>query len=96
MSKTQYVTKGDKSKFNLTLSPLKESNNGNLTWIISPEVFDALQKVEVGGMLIVKRLAEKSRKHERSPSAYLEYVDKADVDAFKSKGARQTASDDVI
>lgn len=93
MSKPEYK---QNSKFNLTIAPLKKSPKGNLTWVINPEIFDALSKVEVGGMFIVKYIDESKRKSENSPHAYLEYVEKSQVESFRSAPKRIVESDDVI
>lgn len=71
-------------KFNLTVSPLWETEGGNLISLeINPEIYDALQKVKIGGKLFVKTNAAKN-KHAKSPQKYLEYMSVEDVAAFKA------------
>lgn len=55
-------------------------------------VFDALQNVEKGGKLVLKILKEESRRSEKSPYAYLEYISKDDVDAFQARSGSAGAS----
>jgi hypothetical protein len=76
----------EKKEFNLTLAPMWDTKNGNAFSIeIGPEHYDALQQVEVGGKLFLKRLPEERRKSENSPNAYLEYVSKEEVAKFKAE-----------
>lgn len=51
---------------------------------IDDVVFDALQSVERGGKFVLKVLEPGSRKMEKSPHAYLEYISKEDVEAFEA------------
>ena len=78
-------------KYNLSIAPLMQSKNGNLTWRIDDEVFEKLQNVKVGDKLLVKFLAEDRRKSEKSPHAYLEIIDKAEVDAFNAQFQQNNA-----
>ena len=79
-------TKSDK-KYNLTIVPLwATSREGSYMSIeIGPEHFDNLAKVEVGGKLVFRVLPEEFRKTDKSPNAYLEYISKDDVAAFKAR-----------
>lgn len=85
-----------KGKYNLTVSRLYETVNksGNYMSVeITPEEFDAIQKIGLGGRLLVK--LNKFRKSEKSPHAYLEYLSKEEFEAMvaKLKNRAATASD---
>jgi hypothetical protein len=80
-------------KFNLTIAPLWVTKNGHMMSIeIGPEHFDKIQQLEKGGKLMVKMLPEDKRRSETSPNAYLEYISKEDVQAFKNKNATSGGS----
>jgi hypothetical protein len=86
-----YNAKGTDKKFNLTISPMWDTKNGNLMGMeITKEHYDALQNVEEGGKLMVKFV--KSRKGDTSPHAYLEYITKEEVRQFK---AQRAATDNI-
>jgi hypothetical protein len=73
-------------KYNLTITPMWETKNQNLMSIeITEDILQALDKVEVGGKLFIKRLEEDRRKNDKSPHAYLEYLDPSEVAAYKAK-----------
>lgn len=60
-------------EFNLSVTPLWYNTNGNLRGlVVDKAVYDAIQKVEVGGKLFVKFLEKK--KDKKSPDAYIEYI----------------------
>lgn len=85
-----------KQEFNLTIAPLWAKESGNLFGMkIEADHYDALQQVEVGGVFAVKFLKEKSRKSDKSPNAYLEYITPAKWEEYKAKYAKSSTSDDI-
>jgi hypothetical protein len=82
-----------KKKFNLSVTPLKRSANGNLTWIVNEEALEKLQEIEVGGRFMIKMVPEDRKKHERSPDAYFEYISVDDVRRFRE--ANKTENDSL-
>ena len=84
--------------FNLTVVPLKRTYSGNLGWFLSDssygELVKAVENMEVGGMLVIKEIKEESRKSDKSPHAYLEYISKAKMDAFKA--SREDSKQDEV
>lgn len=81
----------DNRKFPLTIAPLWESKFGGYYTYLKPEHFDNLQKVGQTGMIQIK--IAKSRKDERSPHAYLEYLTEEEVAANRVAQAAKTAGD---
>lgn len=87
--------------YNLSVTPLWNTRNGNLMGIkITDEIYDALQRVEKGGKLMVRFLPDESRKQDTSPHAYIDYISKESVHAFEltnpnktTTGARSTTPD---
>jgi len=79
----------DKKDYNTTIVPLWETRNGGafMSIEIGPEHFDAIRTMQVGGKLVFKLLKEEYRKSEKSPNAYLEYISKDKVEAFKTARA---------
>lgn len=79
-------TKSDK-KFNLTITGLWEKRNGTY---MSPPLgqaqFDAIQQVEAGGKLLIRFTPEEYLTKESVPEASIEYLSKADVEAYAAKG----------
>lgn len=75
----------DKKKFNLTLSRAFKIKGGVWSADIGPAEFDALQQVKLGGKLVYRELKEESRKSDKSPHGYFEYMTPEEVRAFKNK-----------
>lgn len=75
----------DKKKFNLTLSRAFKIKGGVWSADIGPAEFDALQQVKLGGKLVYRELKEESRKSDKSPHGYFEYMTPEEVQAFKNK-----------
>lgn len=72
-------------KYPLTVAPLFKSGNFSLNSItITPEIIEKLGEIEVGGKFTIRTLKEESRKNERSPNAYLEYLTPLEVEERKS------------
>ena len=84
-----------KKKYNLTLAPFWTAKGGNryMSIVITPEHVEAFKAVEAGGRLTFKVLDDEARAKDVSPNAYLEYITKADVEAYKAK--RAEADSDV-
>lgn len=82
-------------KYNLTLIPLWETKREGsyMSLEVKPEHFDAFGKIEVGGKLVFRVLPEEYRKNEKSPNAYLEYISKEDVAAFKKRNTRESVNE---
>lgn len=82
----------DPKDYNVSVSALWETRNGNmLSMKIDARALDkiraALEQVEVGGKLIVKRLSEDSRSKfqstDRAPHFFLEYITKEQVAEYE-------------
>jgi len=70
--------------YNLSISPLWYNQRGNLRGlVVDKEVYDAIQKVEIGGKLLIKFLDGK--KGEKTPDAYLEYLTPAKLAALRTE-----------
>lgn len=79
-------------KFNLTVSRAYQTRKGDFMSVdIDSEVFDALQKVEIGGRLVLKKATTK--KSDKSPDAYFEYMNPLKVRGLKDFLAIQKAQD---
>jgi len=77
-------------KFNDTLARAYQTSRGDFMSVdIDSEVFDALQKVEIGGRLSLKIM--KVKKTDKSPDAYFEYMTPQKVRALKDFLAIQRA-----
>lgn len=73
----------DKSKFNLSLIRSYKTKKGFLSVDIDSEAYDALQKVEIGGRLVLKIVENK--KTDKSPDAYFEYMTPNSVNDMKER-----------
>lgn len=74
------------TKYNETVCPLMESRGGNLSWRVTPEVYDQFKKLAPGGRLLVRFLKPEQRKNgNRSPKAYLEYMTAEEVAKFDAE-----------
>lgn len=75
----------EEKKYNLSVTPMWNTRNGNLMGFeIGPEQYDALQRLEKGGKLMVRFLRPDQRKNDRSPDAYLEYLTASEVERYKN------------
>ncbi len=82
------MAKSNEKKFNMTICPLWSDKFGGFSGlVINDEIFDALQQLEKGGRLVIKTLKPESRKSEKSPHAYLEYISKEDVATIATRTA---------
>ena len=85
-------------QYNKTLSALWETKSGNaLSMAIDARSYDqiraALESVEIGGKLILKKLSDDTRgkfkNPETAPHYFLEYISKDSVAEFEAKNPRQ-------
>ena len=83
-------------KFNLSVSPLKRSRNGHLSWLVTEETIAKLQEIEIGGRLMIKMVPEDRKKNERSPDAYLEVISPEDVRKFREENPPATTANDSL
>lgn len=85
----------NKKKYNKTITGLWYSRSGKVlrTMPVDPRAFDILSRfanndLEIGGRLQINFLTEEARANhkepDKAPHAYLEYVSKADEDAFNA------------
>jgi hypothetical protein len=82
----------DNKKYNVTVAPMYSTSTGNYMSItITPGMFDDIQKLEIGGKLFMK--VNKNKKGEKSPDAYLEYLDKSEVERFNNSRAKPQQDD---
>ncbi len=81
----------DKKKYNLSLSRAFKIKGGAWSADIGPEEFDAIQQVKIGGRLVYRELQEKSRKSDKSPHGYFQYMTPEEVKAFKQAQKPVTA-----
>lgn len=82
-------------KFNKSIAPLFRSANGNLHSTMTSEVFDSLQQLDKGGLLVIKYVPEASRKTEKSPVAYLEYAEPRQSASSYRPAPKAAPADDV-
>jgi len=84
------------TKFNITLARAYKTKRGYWSIDITAEEYDAIQKIQMGGRLILKEIPEESRKNDKSPQAYFEYMQPHEVKQFKEKSKKdyKTFSDD--
>lgn len=87
----------NKKEFNVTLSPFYHLTNGQLgSIVITPQMFDALQKVKVGGKLFFKPNRSKNEDSASStPDYYLEYMTPERLNSFKKERQEAEAKDSL-
>ncbi len=79
-------------KFNETLARAYVTTKGDFMSVdVDSEIFDALQKVEIGGRLSLKIM--KAKAHDKSPDAYFEYMTPQKVKGLKDFLAIKKAQD---
>ncbi len=85
-------------KYNVTVAGLWKTKTGSLMSMpVDARVLDALKNAsEGGGKLVIKFLREESRKTEKSPHAFLEYMSKEEVDGFSAGKAKGGTEDGGI
>lgn len=65
-----------------------QTRNQNLmTMEVDDKVLEALGKIRGGGKLMIKFIDEDKRKNDKSPHAYIEYLDPEEVAAYKAKAS---------
>jgi hypothetical protein len=84
--RSKNVSVDKEGNFNLTVAALWEKQSGNLMSMqVDDQVFEALKKIQPGGKLFVKFLAEESRTKDTAPNAFLEYISPAKCAEFNAK-----------
>lgn len=82
----------EKTEYNLGVASLWEWSNGSLgSMEVDAKVFDALQQVQIGGRLVVREAT--SRKTDKSPTHYLEYIEPGKMGKPAAKGSRRPPAD---
>lgn len=87
----------EKKEYNQTLVALweNEENGSFKSMKVDKVAFDNFQKIEEGGLIVIKKLREESRKSDTSPTHYLEFVSPAKLAAFKAnRQPRKAAADE--
>lgn len=86
----------DKKKYNLSLARAFKIKGGVWSADIGPAEYDAIQQVKLGGRLVYRELKEESRKSEKSPHGYFQYMTPEEVKAFKSQKAATPPPEDLF
>lgn len=90
-------------KFNTTVTALWGTKTGNqMSMKIDAKAFDqiraALEEVEIGGRLMVKKVSEETRQKFRNPDNapeyFLEYMSKQQVEEWEAKNPRNRNRED--
>lgn len=81
-------------KFNLSIVRAFKIKNGFWSTEIDEEAFEALQQVRKGGKLVFKELSPESRKSDKSPHGYFEYMSPEEVAEFKTRQGQRTPNRD--
>lgn len=84
----------EKKKYNLSLARAYKTKLGYWSTDIGAEEFDALQKIELGGRLVIQILTDEQRKKDTSPHAYFQFMSKEDVEKFKKFREEQDKKSD--
>lgn len=75
-------------KFNLTVAAMWQTRNQNLMSMeVDAKVLEALASIKPGGKFMIKFIDEDKRKNDKSPHAYIEFIEPEEVAAYKAKAS---------
>lgn len=87
------MTNQGKKEFNPSISPLYRRESGSLvSLVVNDAILAELAKVQLGGKLSIRFLKEESKKSDKTPDAYLDYVTPERMNELRSQYANEKGS----